>query len=43
MMKWKGCRRKQSRPNFKVLSLNFYGGTEENYENLRIFGLRAGI
>jgi hypothetical protein len=28
---------------FEVLSLNFYGGTEENHANLRIVDILAGI
>jgi hypothetical protein len=34
MMNWKGCGRKRSWPNFKVLSRHLPGGTEENHENL---------
>jgi hypothetical protein len=34
MMNWKGFGRKWSWPNFKVLSWNLPGGTEEKYENL---------
>jgi hypothetical protein len=33
-MNWKGFGRKRSWPNFKVISRNSLGGTEENYENL---------
>jgi hypothetical protein len=32
-MNWKGCRRKRSWSNFKVLSRNLHGGTEESHEN----------
>jgi hypothetical protein len=32
MTNWKGCRSKQSLPNFKVLSQNVPRGTEENHE-----------
>jgi hypothetical protein len=33
-MNEKGFCRKQSRPDFKVLSLHLLGGTEETHENL---------
>jgi hypothetical protein len=33
MMNWKGCGRKWSWPNFKVLSWHMFEGTEENHEN----------
>jgi hypothetical protein len=43
-MNWKGFGSKWSRPNFKILSLNSHGGTEENKENeFRISGLRVEI
>jgi hypothetical protein len=32
MMKWKEFGSKRLWPNFKVLSLNYPGGTEKNYE-----------
>jgi hypothetical protein len=32
MMNWKGFGRKQSWPNFKVLSQSLHGGTDENHE-----------
>jgi hypothetical protein len=40
-MNWKGCDRKWSLPNFKVLSRNLPGGTEETTEKIsvRIAGL----
>jgi hypothetical protein len=34
MMNWKGFDRKQSWPNFKEVSQNSPGGTEENQEKL---------
>jgi hypothetical protein len=33
MMNWKGFERKQSWPNFKLLSKYFSGGTEGNHEH----------
>jgi hypothetical protein len=33
MMNWKEFGGKQSWPNFKALSWNLPGGTEENYES----------
>jgi hypothetical protein len=45
MMNWKGCGRKLSWPNFKVLSRYLSIGTEKNLENplLRIADLQAEI
>jgi hypothetical protein len=34
MMNWKGFSRKQSWPNFKVLSLHSHGRTEEKHKSL---------
>jgi hypothetical protein len=34
MMNWKGCGRRQSWPNFKLLSQHLPGGTEDNHKNL---------
>jgi hypothetical protein len=34
MTSWKGCGRKQLWPNFKVLSQNLPGGTEESQKHL---------
>jgi hypothetical protein len=44
-MNWTVFGRKQSLPNFKVLSQNSPGGTEENHKKplVRIAGLRAEI
>jgi hypothetical protein len=43
-MNWKGCGRKRSWPNFKVLSRHLSGRTEEdNYKYVRIAGLQAEI
>jgi hypothetical protein len=42
-MIWKGFSRKRSWPDFKVLSQNSSGETEENYEKLRIAALRSQI
>jgi hypothetical protein len=33
-MNWKGCGRKQSRPNFEELFQHFTGRTEKNTKNL---------
>jgi hypothetical protein len=41
MMNWKGCGRKRSWPNFKVLSRQLPRGAEENHGNLvRIASVR---
>jgi hypothetical protein len=34
MINWKGCARNRKCHNFKVLSRNLPGGTEEKHENL---------
>jgi hypothetical protein len=41
MMNRKGFERKRLWPNFKVISQNSRGGTEENNENLGISDFRA--
>jgi hypothetical protein len=36
MINWKGFGRKQSWPNFKVLSRHLPGGTEEDHKKLQL-------
>jgi hypothetical protein len=38
MVNWKGCGRKRSWPNFKILSRHSPGRTEENHKTIRIAG-----
>jgi hypothetical protein len=35
-MNWKGCGRRRSWPNFKVLSQYLPGGTEKNHEKTSV-------
>jgi hypothetical protein len=42
-MSLKGCGRKRSWPNFRILSVHLPEGTEEKKEKLRIVVLRAEI